>query len=296
LYAVATYSVGDAARILKVSPRRLRHWARTELVSQGGGADAGFEFRDLVGARAVIALLDQGVPLRRIRESIERLRERLPELDDPLGALRVEPSASERVAVRHGDLLLEPEGQLLLDFEFAPGEGRAVVSLDAGGKEGEPVPGPDDASACFELGCRLDVDPRTYKEAIVAYERAIELDPDFADAHCNLGAVLFNQGRRGAARQCFERCLELDPGHVESLFNLANLLEEEGCNDMALRHYRAALEANPFYADVHVNLALLCEKMNLQRTAMQHWRRYLQLDPSGSWGDLARQRLARDDR
>ena len=102
--------------------------------------------------------------------AIEAARgQRLPELADPLGALRVEPSASERVAVRHGDLLLEPEGQLLLDFALAPGDERPVVSLDAVAKESEPVPGPDDASACFELGCRLDVDPRTYKEAIVAY-------------------------------------------------------------------------------------------------------------------------------
>jgi tetratricopeptide (TPR) repeat protein len=296
LRVVATYSVGDAARILKVSPQRLRYWARTELVSPQSGKDQGFEFRDLVGARAVITLLDQGVPLRRIRQSVERLRQRLPEIDDPLAALRVGPAGSERVVVRHGDLLLEPEGQLLLDFGQPPGPGEPVARFGRAGPETESEAALASAAACFEQGCKLDADPGTYKEAVVAYERAIEFDPDFADAHCNLGAVLFNQGRRGAARQCFERCLELDPGHIEALFNLANLLEEEGCDDMALRHYRAALEANPFYVDVHVNLALLCEKMNLRRTATQHWKRYLQLDPSGSWGDLARQRLGLEER
>lgn len=292
---MATYSVGDAARILKVSPRRLRYWARTELVSQRG-PEVGFEFRDLVGARAVITLLDQGVPLRRIRQSVERLRQRVPEIDDPLSALRVGPGGSERIVARHGDLLLEPEGQLLLDFANLGADAEPVAQLGGAGSDTEPEVALADASACFDHGCRLDADPVTYKEAVAAYERAIGFDPDFADAHCNLGAVLYNQGRRGAARQCFERCLELESGHVESLFNLANLLEEEGCDDMALRHYRAALEANPFYADVHVNLALLCEKMKLQRTATQHWRRYLQLDPSGSWGDLARKRLGREKR
>ena len=290
---MSTYSVGDAARILKVSPRRLRYWARTELVSPRSvpGADVGFEFRDLVGARAVFALLDQGVPLRRIRRAIERLRQRVPEIDDPLHALRVGPGGPEQVVVRHGDVLLELEGQLLLDFSEAEPANDRVAPFERAAAEPEAGDVGQDAADCFELGCRLDTDPATYKDAIAAYQQSIELDPDFADAHCNLGAVLFNQGRRGAARDCFERCLSLDPGHVESHFNLANLLEEDGCDDMALRHYRDALDANPFYADVHVNLGLLCEKMNLRRTALQHWRRYLQLDPTGSWADLARQRL-----
>jgi len=296
LGAVTTYSVGDAARILKVSPRRLRYWARTELVSpkRVPGADVGFEFRDLVGARAVIALLDQGVPLRRIRRSIERLRQRLPEIDDPLGALRIGPAGPDSVVARHGDLWMEPEGQLLLDFASGESSGEPVARFERAADVATGAAG--NAADCFELGCHLDADPGTYKDAIAAYQRAIELEPDFADAHCNLGAVLFNQGRRGLARKSFERCLALDPGHIESHFNLANLLEEEGCNDMALRHYRAALDANPFYADVHVNLALLCEKMKLGRTARQHWRRYLQLDPVGSWSDLARQRLERTER
>ena len=292
---VATYSVCDAARILKVSPRRLRYWARTELVSPTSvpGVDLGFEFRDLVGARSVIALLDQGVPLRRIRQSIERLRTRVPDLDDPLRALRVWSDGSERMVVRHAGVLIEPEGQLVLDFGAGSPEPGEVASFDRAGED-ESSPAQVDAADCFELACRLDSDPSTYPDAIAAYERAIELDPHFADAHCNLGAVLYNQGRRGAARRSFERCLSLEPGHVESHFNLANLLEEDGCDDMALRHYRDALEANPFYADLHVNMGLLCEKMNLPGTAQKHWRRYLQLDPDGSGGDLARQRLESD--
>ena len=38
---------------------------------------------------------------------------------------------------------------------------------------------------------------------------ALEIDPDFTDAHCNLGAVLYNDGRRDEARVCFERALQL---------------------------------------------------------------------------------------
>ena len=60
---------------------------------------------------------------------------------------------------------------------------------------------------------------------------------------------------------------------------------------MALRHYKVALDADPMYADAHVSLALVYEKIGLRRKARSYWRRYLQLEPSGTWAEIARQRL-----
>ena len=143
----------------------------------------------------------------------------------------------------------------------------------------------------FEVGCGLDAEPKTYDKAIAAYRNAIALDPEFADAHCNLGAALYNKGERKEARRCFERCLELRPEHVEGHFNLANLLEEEDDSARALQHYLRALERDPFYADLHINLALLYEKLGRAAKGLEHWRRYLQVEPDGALSEIARQRL-----
>ena len=296
---MTTYSVGAAARILKVSPSRLRYWRRTELVNARGearrGSDASaFDFRDLVCIKAIVSLLEQGVSLRRIRRSVDEVRRRAPEIDDPLAALRLWVEGSERVVVSHGGVLAEPEGQLVLDFG-ASETGRTVSSIDrvptASSATRVASESPESALDWFERGCRLDFDPDTYAQAAEAYRRSLEADPELADSHCNLGAVLYNQGNRVAAKGSFERCLALDVEHVEAHFNLANLLEEEGRNDLALRHYRAALSADPFYADVHINLALLYEKLERRRRAHEHWRRYLQLEKNGLWAEVARQRL-----
>src|SRR3990172_3299751 len=87
----STYSIRDAARILKLSPERLRYWEKTGLVAPARAEDgrALYGFRDLVCVKTVLVLLENGVPLRRIRRSIEAIRERVPELDRPLEALRV---------------------------------------------------------------------------------------------------------------------------------------------------------------------------------------------------------------
>lgn len=291
---MSTYSLGDAARILKVSPARLRYWERTELVQSEGADDSAglFGFRDLVCMKGILALLEQGVPLRRIRRNIELLRDRLPDVEDPVRSLRVWVEGSERMVVRHDGMLLEPDGQMVLDFGSeleADSEDAPVATIRAPGGLAADVL--QRAEECFERGCQLDRESATHADAIKAYREALDLRPDFADCHCNLGAVHYNRGERKAARRCFLRCLEIDDGHVEGNFNLANLLEEDGRDQDALQHYRTALAADPLYPDLHINLALLYEKLGRGAEGLQHWRRYLQIEPDGALSDIARQRV-----
>jgi tetratricopeptide (TPR) repeat protein len=55
--------------------------------------------------------------------------------------------------------------------------------------------------------------------AIAAYERALQLRPDYPEAHNNLGNVLRTQGRVAQAILCYERALQLRPDYA----NVASL-------------------------------------------------------------------------
>jgi DNA-binding transcriptional MerR regulator len=161
---VTTYSLADTARILQISPARLRYWERTELVSRSAltNDQPAFGFRDLVCIRTILALLEGGIPLRRIRRSVDRIRERIPELDQPLGGLRVWLEGSDRVVVRHEGALLEPDGQLVLDFELAPPREDDVALFTLPSRRMAPQE-PDFTTALewFERGCQLDSNPET---------------------------------------------------------------------------------------------------------------------------------------
>lgn len=287
------YTLGDVARICKVSRSRLRYWERTALLeaSEQIGTEPTYAFRDLVTVKSVLELLERGVPLRRIRSSAEAVRSRMPEVDRPLAALRMWADGSRRVVVRHDGQLVEPDGQLVLDFSEAGYTRAEVAPLAPRGAPAPEAKALKTAEEWFDRGCRLDSDRATYAEAIDAYERAIAAYPDFADAYCNLGSVYFNQGRRSPARACFERAIEIEPDHLEANLNLATLEEEIGRDGIALRHYKIALKADPLYADTHVSVALLYEKLGLRSKALDHWRRYLQLDSNGPWSEVARQRI-----
>jgi tetratricopeptide (TPR) repeat protein len=251
-----------------------------------------FGFKDLVCIRTILALLEDGVPLRRIRRSVDRIRERIPELDQPLGSLRIWLEGSSRVVLRHQGALVEPDGQLVLDFELAPPRDDDLAPLQLSTRQ----PATQEAVFAtalewFERGCQLDSNPETFEEAIRAYDNALHVDPEFADAHCNLGTVHYNRGERDRARACYEEALRYDSEHVEANFNLGNLLEEAGRREAALRRYKTAIRADPLFPDAQLNLALLYEKFELRRKAREHWRRYLQLVPEGSWSEIARQHL-----
>jgi tetratricopeptide (TPR) repeat protein len=290
---VAAYTLGDVARICKVSRSRLRYWERTALLEASERIDAkpAYAFRDLVTVKSVLDLLARGVPLRRIRWSAEAVRNRMPEVEEPLAALRMWAEGSRRVVVRHGGQLVEPNGQTVLDFSEAGDAPAEVESLAARGAPALHAQALKTAEEWFDRGCALDSDRATYAEAVEAYERAIEAYPGFADAYCNLGSVYFNQGRRSPARACFECAIEIEPNHLEANLNLATLEEETGRDGAALRHYKIALKADPLYADTHVSVALLYEKLGVRSKALDHWRRYLQLDPAGLWAQIARQRI-----
>ena len=91
-------------------------------------------------------------------------------------------------------------------------------------------------------------------EAVACYRRALELKPDYAEAHNNLGNALKDQGKLDEAIACYRRALELKPDYAEAHNNLGNAFKDQGKLDEAVACYRRALELKPDYAEAHNNL------------------------------------------
>jgi len=56
-------------------------------------------------------------------------------------------------------------------------------------------------------------------EAIESYSKAIELQPDCAEAYSNLGVLLIEQGRVDEAIESFRKAIELQPDCAKAYFN-----------------------------------------------------------------------------
>jgi len=91
-------------------------------------------------------------------------------------------------------------------------------------------------------------------EAQASYVQALKVDPDYADAHYNLGVVLQDLGRMSEAGASYVRALKLNPQLAKAQNNLGIVLQDLGRTSEAEASYRRALEIDPGYADAHSNL------------------------------------------
>ena len=83
---------------------------------------------------------------------------------------------------------------------------------------------PADAKAQYRYG-NLLFDLARYAEAAEAYEAAIGIEPDFADAYTNLGLCLRRMDRFEEAAVAYDRALALQPDDVVTLRNRKSLAE-----------------------------------------------------------------------
>ena len=85
---------------------------------------------------------------------------------------------------------------------------------------------------------------RQTEQAIQMLRRAIELQPNFPNAHCGLGVGLQQKGQLDQAEECYNQALTLQPDHAGSLISLAAIKQEQGHVEEAIVLYRKALEVS----------------------------------------------------
>lgn len=144
----------------------------------------------------------------------------------------------------------------------------------------------------FESAHELEQSGRL-QEAAAAYDRALQAQPQSAEAHFNLGNVLCELGRFDEARRRFEAAIEMQPQFAPAWFNLADVYDELGYAKESVLCLERAVAIEPHFADAHFNLARCLQERDDVDSAAAHWAAYLRLDHHGEWAELAREGLRR---
>jgi Tfp pilus assembly protein PilF len=144
---------------------------------------------------------------------------------------------------------------------------------------------PDYAYAHNNLGTA--VEPQDRPAAIGHFRSALELDPDYAKAHYNLGSALAAAGRTAEAEEHFRRAVELEPEHASAHNNLANLLAAQGRLAEAIDHYERSLELRPDAPRTRYNLGTALIFSRRAAEAVPHLLAAASAAPDG-WTLLAR--------
>lgn len=110
--------------------------------------------------------------------------------------------------------------------------------------------------------------------AAAASRRAIELEPDLADAHVVLGKCLARLGRLEEAQPRFEEALRLDPDAAEAYFQLGLIALRSGALEAALERFQESVRSDPTHQSGWYNLAIVYARLGREEEARAARARY----------------------
>jgi len=239
-------------------------------------ADTFFGFTDLTALRQLAGELAKGLSFRAILRDLQ----------------------ASRVGQLAFDFRLDAQPARIIELKrrvASTGTGTGTNPLGTSGTPGTSgtvggVRELTSAEQYFLMGSLLDDGTaERMDEAIKAYRRALDEDPDLVAALINLANIRYSLDELAEAQALYERAILLDSTYFESHFNLGNIHHDHGRYAEAEASYREALVLNSGYADAHFYLAVTLEKMGRSSEARAHWRAYERLAPHGEWVDLARE-------
>ncbi|MCF0241146.1 MAG: tetratricopeptide repeat protein [Treponema sp.] len=115
---------------------------------------------------------------------------------------------------------------------------------------------PNNSMALCYMG-KLEAESENYKKAVSYIERAIQNDDKNYDFFMDYGKYLQAQGKVTSAMVQWEKARDLDPNYFLAYAFLAGINDEQNNYEVALENYRKVIETNPAYYYAYESAAIL---------------------------------------
>ena len=140
---------------------------------------------------------------------------------------------------------------------------------------------PNSVKAHIVLGNAL-LQKGNVDEAIPFYQKALQIEPENSEAHNNLGNALLQKGNLNEAITQFQKALQVKPDYADACYNLGNALLQKGNVDKAISYYQKALQIEPKSVKAHINLGNAMFQKGNADEAIPHYQTALQIKPENS--------------
>jgi tetratricopeptide (TPR) repeat protein len=153
------------------------------------------------------------------------------------------------------------------------------------------------ADTLFDRGIGL-MQEEKYKEAIQAFEKVLQLDPDHEKTWFHMGYCYDNLYNSDKAVECYEKAIEADSCDYEAYYNLGNKYldisdplfddEEYGDYPKAIEYYKKTLEIKPDFGFAWNNMGFCYSKMEEHEKALECHLKAVKYSPDNqsAWMNL----------
>jgi tetratricopeptide (TPR) repeat protein len=131
--------------------------------------------------------------------------------------------------------------------------------------------------------------------AISDYRKALTFQPLNPRVYLSLGKIYYaEKGLYYESVEAYKKAIDLDPDFVEAHMGLGEVYEEKGLYREAIERYTRVTDLVPKHTGALYNLALVYEKVD-PKEALARWERYIQvasqISSEKDWVDVARQHM-----
>lgn len=112
-----------------------------------------------------------------------------------------------------------------------------------------------------------------YRQAIMDYNKAIEINPKDADAYYNIGNAYNALGEYPSAISNYTAAIKLNPQHAQAYNNRGSIYSNTGNYQEAVRDFMTAVKINPGYAKAYYNLGSAYSKSGNPESARSSYER-----------------------
>lgn len=124
------------------------------------------------------------------------------------------------------------------------------------------------AAALLSQADRFREDEK-FQEAITAYEKAIALQPDIAEAHWGLCYSLNAMGQPENAIAACDQALAFKPNYAEAFWSKGSAVHQQQNYEQEIKLYDQALQINPKYAEAWNNKGVALLKLKRPKDALE---------------------------
>ena len=304
------YTTSQLTKILRTPLTKIKDWVLRGLIEPRKSIHRmnWFSYNDLLKVKIMMRLSEHGVSCREIQQSIERLSQWIPNIDENIKRLEA-ARGSLQVRTKEGEII-SSQGQMIFNFDEAISEIRSKVDFpkelqkqNSKSSLKETMLKPDKAPKNITEKVEYDRRPISiqvkthlwFDKALSAeeegdlataqnyYENATKGDDSNPVAFFNLGNIYYNQGNIANAADQYLRAVQGDPYYIEAWNNLGNSLIDLELPKEARRAFEKALSVEPKYADAHYNLANLLFDLGELQKSRHHYGVYLKKTRLAPW-------------
>lgn len=137
----------------------------------------------------------------------------------------------------------------------------------------------NEANECFDYGLTFEM-KKDFDKAYAQFKKAIELDPNFAEAYNKIGDVFMKKGKFADAIANYEKSAELKPDIENTHFDLGCAFSLVNRLDDAVAEFEKALKLDPNHFEIYGMLGALFAGKGEFEKALQYLHKASVADPA----------------